>query len=194
MNLLRTFLPPLLLILLSSAVSAAAVGGQLSEQDSEQDNVQNSVEADAILGYWVMPDGSALLKVTEAAAGQFSVTIKAVLDDHYSIVDGESLRGQRRLDRHNPNKKLRTQSLVGLQIGSGFEFDSASQQWRGGHLYDPVSGNSYQASLALAPDGYLKVRGFVGISLLGRTMYWSRGEDFNRRIKAMLTELQEPQP
>jgi uncharacterized protein (DUF2147 family) len=39
---------------------------------------------------------------------------------------------------------------------------------------DPKNGKIYDCKIELMPDGRLKVRGFVGISMLGRTQYWTR--------------------
>jgi uncharacterized protein (DUF2147 family) len=46
--------------------------------------------------------------------------------------------------------------------------------WRDGSLYDPESGNTYSGKLSLNPDGTLSLRGYLGISLLGRTEHWTR--------------------
>jgi uncharacterized protein (DUF2147 family) len=49
------------------------------------------------------------------------------------------------------------------------------ENWDGGEILDPESGSIYRCTLRLAADGdKLEVRGFIGISLLGRTQEWSR--------------------
>ncbi len=48
-------------------------------------------------------------------------------------------------------------------------------EWGGGHILDPDNGKVYRAQLSLQEGGRrLKVRGFIGISLLGRTQVWTR--------------------
>lgn len=48
-------------------------------------------------------------------------------------------------------------------------------EWTGGHILDPDNGKVYRARLSLQDGGRrLKVRGFIGISLLGRTQVWVR--------------------
>lgn len=65
--------------------------------------------------------------------------------------------------------------LVGLQILWGFKQDG--DHWSGGQVLDPESGRIYQASLALEDGGMkLRLRGFIGIPLLGRTEYWLRAK------------------
>ncbi len=50
-------------------------------------------------------------------------------------------------------------------------------EWSGGHILDPDNGKVYKARLSLQDGGRkLKVRGFIGISLLGRTQVWAREE------------------
>ncbi|MEM9385771.1 MAG: DUF2147 domain-containing protein [Pseudomonadota bacterium] len=50
---------------------------------------------------------------------------------------------------------------------SGFRFDGQSR-WIGGRVYAPDNGRTYRGKLWLR-EGDLKMRGFVGVSLLGRT-------------------------
>lgn len=47
--------------------------------------------------------------------------------------------------------------------------------WDGGEILDPEDGSIYRCKLHPAGDGSkLEVRGFIGISLLGRTQTWVR--------------------
>jgi uncharacterized protein (DUF2147 family) len=47
--------------------------------------------------------------------------------------------------------------------------------WDGGKILDPVKGQIYNAKLSLADNGRsLKVRGYIGVSLFGRTQIWVR--------------------
>lgn len=47
-------------------------------------------------------------------------------------------------------------------------------QWDGGSILDPKNGTSYRCRVKLAGPDVLQVRGFVGISLFGRTQTWER--------------------
>jgi uncharacterized protein (DUF2147 family) len=48
-------------------------------------------------------------------------------------------------------------------------------QWRGGEILDPANGEVYDAKLKVVEGGAkLEVRGFLGLSLLGRTQVWLR--------------------
>jgi uncharacterized protein (DUF2147 family) len=48
--------------------------------------------------------------------------------------------------------------------------------WSGGFIYDPNSGKTYRCKLKLKDRNTLKLRGYIGISLLGRTDVWTRQE------------------
>ena len=80
--------------------------------------------------------------------------------------------GVARLDKNNPDKNKRSQAIIGLVILNNFHFEE--EEWSGGKIYDPESGNTYSCTLSLKDNNTLKVRGYVGISLLGRTETWTR--------------------
>ena len=70
---------------------------------------------------------------------------------------------------------LKGQRLLGLRILWGLSKDG--DQWTGGEILDPDNGKIYRCSLTVKDDGRkLRVRGFIGFSLLGRTQYWLRDE------------------
>ncbi len=63
--------------------------------------------------------------------------------------------------------------VVGLQIMQNLSKDKDG--WSGGTILDPATGKIYKCLLSVLDGGAkLKVRGFIGISLLGRTQYWQR--------------------
>jgi uncharacterized protein (DUF2147 family) len=82
--------------------------------------------------------------------------------------------GAPQVDRNNPDKSLQGRPLLGLEMLTGFQFDK--DEWTGGHIYDPESGKTYSCTLSLKDKSTLKVRGYVGFSLLGRTEIWTRTE------------------
>jgi uncharacterized protein (DUF2147 family) len=67
----------------------------------------------------------------------------------------------------------RGKPIIGMDIIRGLARDGG--QWDGGTILDPESGQVYKCRLTLQDGGRkLAVRGFVGISLLGRTQVWER--------------------
>jgi len=73
-------------------------------------------------------------------------------------------------DAHNPDPRLRDRPLAGLRILAGFHRQGAA--WDGGSAYDPESGKSYRANLAIERDGSLKVTGCV--LFLCQSRRWTR--------------------
>lgn len=72
-------------------------------------------------------------------------------------------------DGDNKNKPIK-----GLTIVWGLE--KTGDGWTGGHILDPNSGKKYKCSMKLEGNDKLNVRGFVGVSLIGRTQTWERVE------------------
>jgi len=71
--------------------------------------------------------------------------------------------------------ELKGKKIIGMTILRGLEKDG--DEWTGGTILDPKNGKTYRCKVALEDGGKkLKVRGFIGISLLGRTQYWKRAE------------------
>ncbi|QNM97967.1 DUF2147 domain-containing protein [Chitinimonas koreensis] len=63
--------------------------------------------------------------------------------------------------------------LIGLEIIWGVKQDG--DEWNGGKILDPDNGDIYSVKMETADGGQkLKVRGFMGFSLLGRTQTWLR--------------------
>ncbi|WP_408580727.1 DUF2147 domain-containing protein [Burkholderia cenocepacia] len=64
--------------------------------------------------------------------------------------------------------------IVGMTILRGLK-KTGDNEWSGGNILDPENGKVYSAKMALSDDGKkLNVRGYIGISLLGRTQTWVR--------------------
>jgi uncharacterized protein (DUF2147 family) len=63
--------------------------------------------------------------------------------------------------------------VIGLRILWDLQKDGDG--WSGGTILDPETGKTYKCLLSLEDGGKkLKVRGFIGVSLVGRTQYWLR--------------------
>lgn len=77
-----------------------------------------------------------------------------------------------KLDTENPDESLRSRKLVGSEILSGFVWDG--EEWVDGEIYDPREGETYSCKMWLEDKNTLKIRGFVGVSLFGRTVTWTR--------------------
>jgi len=83
--------------------------------------------------------------------------------------------GNPKLDTNNPDEALRSRPILGMDLIAGFEPKGAAK-WRGGTIYDPRDGKTYQCAMSLKSDGTLEVRGYVGLAIFGKTVVWTRPE------------------
>lgn len=79
------------------------------------------------------------------------------------------------VDKNNPDPALRSRDLKGITFLWGFEYVPKKNRWKNGKVYDPDNGKTYSAKMELEKDGsILKMRGYVGVSLFGRTARFER--------------------
>ena len=76
-----------------------------------------------------------------------------------------------KLDINNPDKTQHSKLIRGKELLKDFVFDG-SDMWHKGTIYDPKNGKTYDCKITRDEKGNLNVRGFIGISLIGRTGYW----------------------
>jgi hypothetical protein len=82
------------------------------------------------------------------------------------------------LDEHNKNAKLRDRPLCGIQLTGGFDpAKKRNNRLEGGWVYDPETGETYSAILTQTDPDTVKLRAYVGIPLLGRTVTLHRQSD-----------------
>jgi uncharacterized protein (DUF2147 family) len=68
----------------------------------------------------------------------------------------------------------KNKSILGLNILTGLEKQEG--EWSGGTILDPRNGKVYKCYIQLVKPNKLKLRGYIGISLFGKTAYWERAE------------------
>jgi len=54
------------------------------------------------------------------------------------------------------------------------DLEKDGDEWKGGMILDPAKGKEYKCLIALEDENKLKVRGYIGNPLFGRTQYWYR--------------------
>jgi uncharacterized protein (DUF2147 family) len=70
--------------------------------------------------------------------------------------------------------KYKDKNIIGLVILKDLEKDG--DEYGDGEITDPKNGKTYSVYIKLEEPNKLKVRGYIGFSLLGRTQYWYRVE------------------
>ncbi len=68
--------------------------------------------------------------------------------------------------------KIKNTPILGLNILNGLKKDG--DEWSGGKILDPKNGKEYKCYIKLKDKNTLKIRGYIGISLFGRTAIWKR--------------------
>jgi uncharacterized protein (DUF2147 family) len=76
------------------------------------------------------------------------------------------------LDKNNPDPAKRKEKLMGKLMLHGFTYDGS--EWEDGKIYDPGNGKTYSCLMWLVGKNKLWVKGYVGISLIGRKELWTR--------------------
>jgi uncharacterized protein (DUF2147 family) len=122
------------------------------------------------VGFWETIDdktGSprAVIEITEEAGVLSGKVIKG-------LVKGEPL--DKRCTACTDARK--DQPIIGMTVVTGMHKDG--EDWDGGEILDPDTGKIYRCKMHLEKGGTeLIVRGFIGISLLGRSQTWVRQAD-----------------
>ena len=125
-------------------------------------------EADKVTGYWFRADKKSKIHIYREGE-KYNGRI------HWLKAPNEA-DGTPKTDDKNPDEQLRNRKIEGLEIMTGFEYDG-DYEWEDGEIYDPKSGNTYSCLMELSEDGQqLEVRGYIGLSLFGRTEVWTRTE------------------
>jgi uncharacterized protein (DUF2147 family) len=119
---------------------------------------------DDILGKWLNPSGEGQIEIYKRGDKFFGklAWIKEPNDE----------RGKPKTDEKNPTESLRNKPLLGLEILKNFVFDDG--KWIDGTIYDPKSGKTYSCKISLKDANQLSIRGFIGVSLIGRTEVFKR--------------------
>jgi uncharacterized protein (DUF2147 family) len=123
--------------------------------------------AGAIEGIWLSEDGTGLIRIELGEDGPVGTIAGSP--------DGPDKRQPSDKDELNPDPALRDRPLLGLTIMEDFT-SAGDGKWKHGKIYDPNSGKTYKCKLTLVDANTLELRGYIGISLLGRTETWKRYE------------------
>ena len=129
--------------------------------------------ADGIVGNWLVESADAVIRI-ERNGDHYDGTIAWQLHNTYGPEDGPELDGKIAVDRHNPDPALRSRPLDGLRLLWDLHYDADGQEWVGGHVYDSDNGHTFSCQMRLLDPDHLRLRGYLGITLLGGSSTWTR--------------------
>ena len=123
-------------------------------------------QGDKIEGLWYNDIKSAKILISRNSDGKFFgkvVWLKEPLKN-----------GKPKVDELNADENLRSRPRLGLPVLEGFVKDG-EDKYTGGTIYDPNNGKTYSCKITYRGKT-LDIRGYIGISLFGRTTSWERAE------------------
>ena len=129
-------------------------------------------DAESIIGLWDTSENDARFEIYKCGT-EYCGRISELEEPNYPPDDREGMAGLPMVDRNNPDPRLRKRPLIGLTLLEGFRW-VGNNTWDGGRIYNPENGKFYKARIGLADNRHLMLRGYLGISLLGRTETWVR--------------------
>lgn len=128
--------------------------------------VAQTSEADLVIGNWLVQDKKAKVQIFKRNNQYFGKLVW--------LKEPNDAQGKPKVDKENPEENLRRRPLLGLELLKSFVYDE-DLVWEDGEIYDPKNGKTYSCKMTLSEDGRtLDVRGYIGISLIGRSQDWTR--------------------
>ncbi|CAL2090500.1 DUF2147 domain-containing protein [Tenacibaculum sp. 190524A05c] len=122
------------------------------------------VNGQSIIGQWETYDDKtkekkATIEIYESNNQYFAKIIESYVSDKDAICF--TCKG-----------KQKNKPIIGLVIIENLIQDK--NEFNGGTILDPENGKTYKCYLKLMNINKLKVRGYLGVSIFGRTQYWTR--------------------
>lgn len=134
--------------------------------------------SDIIVGNWQPSNGLSVIQIYKGkeAAGEDSKKLYGRTIWLKEPNDPETK--QPNLDKNNPDESKRKVPRKGLVIMKDVTFTGSKEKltWGEGSIYDPNNGSTYSFEATISPKNLnvMEGRGYIGVSLFGRTDTWKR--------------------
>ena len=123
-------------------------------------------KADDIIGTWLNQEATGKITLYKENGKYFGKLV-------WLREPNDKTTGKPRTDKENPDGKQKSLPLIGMVNMKNFSFNG-KDEWSDGTIYDPKNGKTYKCYIQFENPSKLKVRGYVGVSLLGRNTYWTK--------------------
>jgi uncharacterized protein (DUF2147 family) len=129
--------------------------------------ISTAINAQTIFGKWNSKNDDtgeidSVIEIYEKNGKAYAKVVKVMDPDRQDVV----------CDLCEGDKK--DQKILGMNILDGLEKDD--DEWSGGTIVDPRNGKVYKCYIKLENANKLKIRGYIGFALLGKTKYWERAK------------------
>ena len=123
-------------------------------------------QGDRIIGIWEPSNGKARVKIEKIGTRYYGkiVWLKEPNDPE---------TGKPKQDKNHPEEATRTRPVLGMINIWGFTYKETNL-WDDGNIYDPKNGSTYSCTIKMINPNTLEVRGYIGVSIIGRTDTWTR--------------------
>ena len=125
--------------------------------------------SDSAHGYWLTENRKAIVQIAPCGGDTCGrmVWVENPLDQS----------GQPKRDDRNADAAKRARTICGLELVGGL-VRTDDGTWGDGWLYNPRNGATYSAEIRALSPSELEVRGYLGVSALGKSQVWTRvGDD-----------------
>src|SRR6185312_16593899 len=129
--------------------------------------IKTSNDADRICGKWQSADKKLIVQVYKSGNAYRGKMV------WFKNQDNSKAMGEW-TDNHNPDVALRNRKLIGMDILRDMTYDTNSDSWENGRIYEAQTGHEYNAAARFDKDGLLKVTGYWHLKFIGKTMAFNR--------------------
>lgn len=124
-------------------------------------------KTDDILGTWLNQEATGKVQIYKENGKYYGKIV-------WLKEPNDKITGKPRTDVENPESSLKNRPLIGLVNLKDFVFDG-DDEWEDGTIYDPKNGKTYSCYIQFdEKPNTLRIRGYIGISMLGRTTLWTK--------------------
>ena len=132
---------------------------------------------DILVGDWMPSNGRSVIRISKGETDKGQNPNK-----YYGRIvwlkEKNNDDGTPRVDVNNPDASKKSQTILGMTNMRDLEFvgDSKNLVWENGNIYDPNNGSDYSFEMTMNKKNTNLVdgRGYIGVSMFGRTDTWKR--------------------
>ena len=121
---------------------------------------------DTIVGVWKTGEGTAMVRIYKNG-DKYQGKIVWLKEPN----DPET--GKPKQDKNHPDEATKSRPILGMINIWGFTYKE-NNLWDDGNIYDPKNGSTYSCTIKMINSNSLEVRGFIEVSIIGRTDNWTR--------------------